>query len=94
MLVQVASAIVLQPAAPHGATSASDVSGLVGGFATYFRSATCPEGWSELPEAQGRMVVSVTDASTSGLTLGTPLGDKEDRTHTHPYVACRVPSPT
>ena len=53
------------------------------GFATYFRSTACPKGWSPLPEAEGRLIVSVADASVSGLTLGDPLADKEDRTHTH-----------
>lgn len=93
MLAHAATAIVLQPAASQGAQPL-ETSGLVGGFATYFRSATCPDGWSELPEAQGRIIVSVTDASTSGLTLGTPLGDKEDRMHTHPCVARAGRTPT
>lgn len=84
-----ATAIVLEPKA--GGTRAAPQQRLgdptlAAGFATYFRSASCPTGWSPVPEAAGRLIVSVSDVSDSGLTLGTPLGDKEDRTHTHGCV--------
>lgn len=65
-----------------GAVSA----GLPAGYTTFFEGQACPEGWSQIPEAQGRLIVSVVDASTNGLTVGNALADKEDRMHTHPFT--------
>lgn len=36
--------------------------------------------------ARGRLIVSVTDGGVGGLTVGTALGDAEDRVHTHTYA--------
>jgi hypothetical protein len=54
------------------------------GFGTFFLNG-CPEGWVEIPEAQGRLVVSVVDPTVAGLTVNDPLGDQENREHQHPY---------
>jgi hypothetical protein len=63
---------------------AGSVAALPSGFSTYFVE-NCPTGWSEIVEAKGRVVVSVVDALQGGLTVGTALGDREDRTHTHSF---------
>ena len=57
---------------------------LAQGFSTFF-SAPCPAGWSEIPSARGRVVVSVIDASVAGLTVGAALGPEEDRLHNHSF---------
>jgi hypothetical protein len=59
---------------------------LPAGFGTFFSTATCPPGWQALPESEGRLVVSVTDASVAGLTVGEPLGPEEDRVHSHEFT--------
>lgn len=49
-----------------------------------FNLASCPDGWSALTAAQGRYIVG---GGTVGSTVGTPLGDTEDRPvgqHNHP----------
>ena len=43
----------------------------------------CADGWDEIPDAKGRLVVAVTDSELAGLTLNDPLKNQEDRTHTH-----------
>ena len=48
---------------------------------------TCPDGWSEVTQARGRLVVSVTNATDSGATVGVPLLDQEDRSHSHEIVS-------
>ncbi len=61
------------------------------GFTTFFDAQACPTGWSTINPAQGRLLVSVTDPGQAGVTVGVPLRDAEDRTHTHryeSYVAC------
>jgi hypothetical protein len=57
---------------------------LSAGFTTYF-SVPCPPGWASINDAQGRVVVSVGDASIAGLSVGTPLAAEEDRLHTHAF---------
>lgn len=67
--------------------SCSVVSALPAGFSTFFVSPTgCPDGWYTPAEMTGRLIVSVTDGSISGLTVNNPLGDREDRAHTHSYA--------
>ena len=75
----------LSLAAAVAAVSAGVVVALPAGFSTFFTQG-CPPGWEESPNAQGRLIVSVTNASTAGLTVGTALGDQEDRTHTHTFA--------
>jgi len=45
----------------------------------------CPNGWMPLDSAAGRMVVGVADPSAVGRAVGSPLGDRENRTHTHEF---------
>lgn len=62
--------------------------GVPRGAVAFFTAGTaCPMGWSPADAVAGRMVVGVTDPARVGHTVGTPLGDREDRTHTHPVRA-------
>ena len=53
------------------------------GFTTFFNRRSCPDGWRELDEVKGRVIVSVTDHSSVGVTVNQPLGDRQDVTHRH-----------
>jgi hypothetical protein len=56
------------------------------GAVMFFNLETCPSGWHELQEAQGRYLVGLTDGGTLSATVGTALSDSEDRPvglHTH-----------
>lgn len=57
------------------------------GFSAFFDSSACPSGWGELNVAEGRIIVSVTDPTKAGITVNTPLGDQEDRSHAHGFSA-------
>lgn len=48
-----------------------------------FDLAACPAGWSPLVAAQGRMIIGAVAPPDVAFLNGTPLGDLEDRTHTH-----------
>jgi hypothetical protein len=52
----------------------------------FSQSATCPAGWSIFATAAGRLLVGVALGGDVGLTVNTPLADREDRTHTHPVA--------
>jgi hypothetical protein len=54
------------------------------GEIAYFDLASCPNGWSEMAEARGRAIVGKPTNGTLQGTVGEqPLGDLEDRVHTH-----------
>ena len=53
---------------------------------------SCPAGWSELVSARGRALVGLPAGGSAGGTLGTPLGDLENRTHTHDVDPASVAS--
>lgn len=57
------------------------------GFSTFFQSATCPDGWEEAVDCKGRLLVSVTNPTDGGITVGDALADQEDRLHSHAYSA-------
>lgn len=65
---------------------ASSAWALPRGFTTFFNLESCPPGFHEIPESKGRVIVSVDDAKIAGLTVGEPLKDGEDPTHTHSTV--------
>ena len=50
-----------------------------------FNLASCPSGWSEVTDAQGRALVGLPSGGTLGGIVGTDLTNLEDRTHYH-YV--------
>jgi hypothetical protein len=66
--------------------------GVPSGTVAFFSGGQCPTGWVLASDVQGRLVVAVSDGTQAGLMVGTPLGDQEDRTHTHTYSAT-VPMP-
>jgi hypothetical protein len=47
----------------------------------------CTNGWTEVSSTQGRLVVSVSDSSLAGVTVGSALADREDPQHTHAWNA-------
>jgi hypothetical protein len=55
------------------------------GAVAFFGGGACPEGWAPADEVEGRPVVGVTEGANVGVTVGAPLGDREDRTHEHPF---------
>ena len=60
--------------------SANEIEGGVSsGAVMYFNLASCPLGWSELIEAQGRYIVGLPSGGTLAGTTGTALTDGEDR---------------
>jgi hypothetical protein len=59
------------------------INALPQGFMTFFDAQSCPSGWSEYSASQGRLIVSVDNSNNAGITVGVPLGDREDRTHSH-----------
>jgi len=61
------------------ATASSMPSGLIG----FFDLPSCPPGWSDAIDAQGRIVVGISHLDALAGTVGTPLGDLEDRAHGH-----------
>jgi hypothetical protein len=52
------------------------------GFLGLFTGA-CPTGWSELPAAQGRLLLLVNNTFQAGAAIGFALSDGEDRAHSH-----------
>lgn len=57
------------------------------GLVAYFPGGKCPAGWNKATFMEGRLAVGVIDGAASGATVGTPLGDLEDRPHTHDFAA-------
>lgn len=53
------------------------------GAVMFFDLASCPAGWSPLESAQGRVIVGMGAGGTLGATVGDPLDDQEERSHTH-----------
>jgi hypothetical protein len=60
-------------------------SGTVAFFSFDGTGGNCPAGWVPATQAQGRLIVGVTEPDQVGLLVGTPLADQEDRTHAHSY---------
>ena len=56
-----------------------------GTVAFFAPGAECPMGWMPYDPAAGRMIVGVSEPSAVGRTVGSPLADREDRTHTHEF---------
>ncbi|HCP45321.1 MAG TPA: hypothetical protein DIU15_04735, partial [Deltaproteobacteria bacterium] len=67
---------------PDG-TSQTTASSLPSGFIGFFDLPSCPPGWREAVDAQGRLVVGISGLDTLAGTVGAPLGDLEDRAHGH-----------
>lgn len=57
------------------------------GTLAYFDMTNCPSGWAPVESAKGRYIVALQGGAQKGATVGTALGDKENRptgAHTHP----------
>jgi hypothetical protein len=50
------------------------------GAVMFFDLAACPAGWSAFENARGRYLVGLNAGGTAGATVGTALGDQENRT--------------
>jgi hypothetical protein len=61
--------------------------GVPSGTVAFFSGGKCPAGWASADDLRGRLVVAVTDGTTAGVTVGVPLGDREDRSHAHTWEA-------
>jgi hypothetical protein len=57
--------------------------GVPSGAVMMFDLSACPSGWTELTQARGRALVGLPAGGTGGGTVGTPLGNLEDRAHSH-----------
>lgn len=54
------------------------------GALSYFNASSCRAGWSELTAGRGRTIVGMAGSAGSlAGTVGEPLGDLEERAHTH-----------
>lgn len=63
------------------------------GAVAHFGGGACPEGWAPADKVEGRALVGVTDGANVGVSVGKPLGDREDRTHKHSFDANITLSP-
>jgi hypothetical protein len=72
--VNLAGADTPPPAVPKGAMA-------------FFATGPCPDGWIAAGYAEGRLVLAINDGIPVGLSVGQPLGDREDRTHAHAFTA-------
>jgi hypothetical protein len=56
------------------------------GMIAYFGQGNgCPTGWAVAETAEGRIALGTNVGALAGTAVGTPLGDREDRKHTHSY---------
>jgi hypothetical protein len=67
---------------------------IVVGTTAFFETATCPDGWSQTEETQGRFVVGLPPDAPADQTFGgAPLGAGEDRPHGHVALGTLVTKP-
>lgn len=59
--------------------------GVPSGMVAYISGGTCPAGWIAASNVEGRLVVAVSEGKDVGVQVGTPLGDQEDRQHSHAF---------
>jgi hypothetical protein len=79
-------AALLLFARPSGSAPADD--GVPSGTVAFFAAGSgCPDGWQVAKSAAGRVLVAANNGNVVGQRVGDALGDQEDRTHTHSYVA-------
>ena len=68
--------------------------GIPSGAVMMFDLQQCPVGWTELVAARGRAVVGLPLGGSGAGTVGTALGDLENRQHTHMVDPESVPTAT
>lgn len=79
----VLAALSSRPRPAHSGDTFVD-DGIPAGTVAFFNDrAACPAGWNPASETEGRLVVAVTEPTAVGQVVGRPLGDRENRTHTH-----------
>jgi hypothetical protein len=74
------------PAPQASASQASVQAEFPPGAVMFFNRENCPDGWTELTDSQGRVVVGLPGGGALGATVGTALTDQENRPvgqHTH-----------
>jgi len=78
--------LALAPTGVVAAPAGPDLS--PAGMVAFFPGlSSCPTGWVAATSVEGRMIVGTTTAANIGGTVGSALGDLEDRTHAHGFVA-------
>lgn len=68
------------------ASESAVVDGAPAGMVAFVSGGVCPAGWLHLYDIEGRAVVGTTVKDDIGLTVGTPLADREERRHKHDYA--------
>lgn len=53
------------------------------GTIAFFGTAACPAGWSEHAGSRGRYIVAMPAGGTVNGTIGSPMSNRQDRTHDH-----------
>jgi NDP-sugar pyrophosphorylase family protein len=53
------------------------------GTVSFFNLGSCPNGWVQMSQATGRVIVGVAPGYSIGGQMGTQLGDMENRAHSH-----------
>jgi len=71
------------PAVPRDAGPRAD--SLPTGSVMFFQSSVCPGGWEPYLDGAGRAVAVAANATLIGYRIGSQLGDREVRGHTHNY---------
>lgn len=80
--------LVCAPTAVVGQTDAGATDAVPSGMVAHFAAqAGCPAGWVPATAVEGRMIVGTNTVGDVGSTVGSPLSDLEDRTHTHGFTA-------
>lgn len=82
-----------RPRAAQGGDTLTDDGVPAGTVAFFGDRAACPVGWAPATETEGRLVVGVTEPTAVGQVVGRPLGDREDRAHTHATITGTVVLP-
>ena len=68
------------PAGTAGARGAAGADAVApAGAVMFFDLAACPAGWTAYEAARGRYVVGLNSGGNQAATVGTPLGDQENR---------------
>lgn len=75
--------VVLGQSRASGGPAEDD--GAPSGMIAYVQGGQCPLGWEPALLVEGRLVVAVDDGANVGVEVGAPLGDREDRAHSHAY---------
>ena len=79
--------LVLGLAASRSASGGpAEDDGVPSGMVAHVAGGVCPPGWAPAPNVEGRLVVAVAEGKDVGVQVGSPLSDREDRTHTHDYA--------